>query len=375
MLQFKLLVSHIKVIKVSKIDKAKIVKKFFWQVSEMGSKNRILDIYVRLGEGKIINKAEEANKFGVKERSIQRDIDDIRTLLDERKVQNSADNRTIVYNRAKRGFVMKGSEGSLMSYSEILAISKILLASRAFSKKQLHIILDKLVRGCVPEKNRKLVTDLIANETYHYVEVQKKEDILEDIWKIGEWIGQCRLIEIIYKDVHRSEKQVVLPVGILFSEFYFYMNAYVIEKEEGEYIIKNNIPKVFRIDLIQQYKKIDKTIRLDYGKRFEVGEFRNCAPFMCNDKLIKVQFRYVGKKVEEILNYLPTAKIVSKIEREIENQMEKEYIIEVNIYGIKPILWLLIQGNKIEVLRPSVVRGEIKQMLLDILKQYDSGIE
>lgn len=32
---------------------------------------RTLDMYVRLCEGKIINKAEEAKRFGVDERSIQ----------------------------------------------------------------------------------------------------------------------------------------------------------------------------------------------------------------------------------------------------------------------------------------------------------------
>lgn len=46
------------------------------------SKNlRALDIYVRLCEGKVINKLEEAQKFGVDKRSIQRDIDDIRSFL------------------------------------------------------------------------------------------------------------------------------------------------------------------------------------------------------------------------------------------------------------------------------------------------------
>lgn len=39
------------------------------------SKNsRTLSIYIRLCAGKLINKAEEANRFGVDERSIQRDI-------------------------------------------------------------------------------------------------------------------------------------------------------------------------------------------------------------------------------------------------------------------------------------------------------------
>lgn len=48
------------------------------------SKNyRTLDMYIRLCEGKRINKSEESIRFGVDERSIQRDIDDIRVFLDE----------------------------------------------------------------------------------------------------------------------------------------------------------------------------------------------------------------------------------------------------------------------------------------------------
>ena len=121
------------------------------------SKNlRTLDMYVRFCEEKIINKTEEAQRFGVDERSIQRDIDDIRAFLDERRV-GSKDTRTIEYNRTKKGFVMIGTESSMMTNSEILAVSKILLESRAFTKRELKVILDKLVEGCVPLKNMKLV--------------------------------------------------------------------------------------------------------------------------------------------------------------------------------------------------------------------------
>lgn len=51
-------------------------------------------MYVRLCEGKTVNKAEEAPRFGVDERSIQSDIDDIREFLDE--CSMSGDGRTIV---------------------------------------------------------------------------------------------------------------------------------------------------------------------------------------------------------------------------------------------------------------------------------------
>ena len=42
---------------------------------------RVLKIYSKLSEGYVVNKAEEAELYGVNERSIQRDIDHIRNFL------------------------------------------------------------------------------------------------------------------------------------------------------------------------------------------------------------------------------------------------------------------------------------------------------
>lgn len=144
---------------------------------------RTLDMYVRLCEGKTINKSKEARKFGVDERFIQRDIDDIRAFLEERTM--SGDGRTIEYDRIKKGFILVGDEPSMMTNSEILAVSKILLESCAFTKRELKIILDKLVEGCVPLKNMKLVSELISNEKYHYVELNHKEYMQDKLWNIG----------------------------------------------------------------------------------------------------------------------------------------------------------------------------------------------
>ena len=78
------------------------------------SKNyRTLDMFVRFCEGKTINKTEEARRFCVDERSIQRDIDDIRAFLDERSMLG--DGRSIEYDRTKKGFVMVGDEPSMVS--------------------------------------------------------------------------------------------------------------------------------------------------------------------------------------------------------------------------------------------------------------------
>ena len=69
---------------------------------------RTLDIYTRLCEGKVINKSEEAFRFVVGERTIQRDIDDIRAFLAERAV-NGSDNKKIEYSYEKKGFIMVDS--------------------------------------------------------------------------------------------------------------------------------------------------------------------------------------------------------------------------------------------------------------------------
>ena len=64
---------------------------------------RTLDMYERLCEGKTLHKTEEASRFHVDERSIQRDIDDIRAFLAEREVITGTDHRRIVYDRKKSG--------------------------------------------------------------------------------------------------------------------------------------------------------------------------------------------------------------------------------------------------------------------------------
>ena len=47
-----------------------------------GKIERVLGIYTKPLNGYIVNKAAEANEYGVNERSIQRDVDDIRNYLE-----------------------------------------------------------------------------------------------------------------------------------------------------------------------------------------------------------------------------------------------------------------------------------------------------
>ena len=327
---------------------------------------RTIDLYARLCEGKAINKTEEAERFHVDERSIQRDIDDIRAYLSERASSDSSEQRKVVYDRQKKGFVLIGNEAALMSNSEILAVSKILLESRAFSKKEMGEILNKLVSGCVPLRNMKLVSDLLANEKFHYIELTGKANTTEMLWELGSAIKGYELLEITYCKQDLEEKpvkRIIEPLALLFSEYYFYLNANIVEKNgEDEYIPKYNYPAVFRIDRIQSFKKLNLKFKLPYANRFQEGEFRKRVQFMYPGGLMRISFRYSGQNVNAILDRLPTARVVST--------QEDGCIVEAEVFGKGIMMWLLSQGDKVEILRPQKLRSEMREILLSMLQNY-----
>ncbi|MDO4476306.1 MAG: WYL domain-containing protein [Lachnospiraceae bacterium] len=328
--------------------------------------SRTLDFYVRLCEGKAINKKAEAQRFGVDERSIQRDIDDIRAFLSDR-AESAVDVRTIVYDRSKKGFIMTGCEGSLMTNEEIFAVSKILLESRAFTKQEVTTVLDKMIAGCVPLRNMKLVTELIANEKFHYVEPRHGSSVKEKLWMLGEEIKKCHLLEIAYeKQVASRElvKRTVEPVGLVFSEFYFYLNAFIVEKDErGRFVHKYDYPAIFRLDRIRSIQELDATFCIPGADRFQEGEFRKRVQFMFPGPLTSIQFRYTGQSPEAVLDRLPTARVLRQ-------EPEGAFVVEAEVYGKGILMWLLSQGDRVEVLRPKALREELKGMLQRMLALY-----
>ena len=331
------------------------------------SKNsRTLSIYIRLCAGKLINKAEEANRFGVDERSIQRDIDDIRAFLEDQKTERSTESREIIYDRVHKGFTMTGADGSAMTNSEILAVSKILLESRAFSKTEMDALLGKLIEGCVPLRNMKLVSDLIANEKYHYVELTNPSYDRDSLWNLGVAVRNHNLLEVSY---HKAEavdecvKRMIEPVGIVFSEYYFYLNAFLVEKDaSGKYVHKYSYPAVFRVDRIISIRETGQKFKVPYNGRFEEGEFRKRVQFMYSGELMRVKFRFYGGSAEAVLDRLPTAKIVSR--------QQDQYEIEAEVFGKGIMMWLLSQGEKVEVLSPEWLREEMKGTLEKMVERY-----
>lgn len=310
---------------------------------------RVLGIYSKLLDGSVINKAEEAVNYGVNERSIQRDIDDIRNFMDQ-SIINSGIANFVVYDRQEKGYRLEQNSPLKFSNSETLAICKILLDSRAFTKKEMENMLKKLIRSCVPESNRKTIADLVGNEIFHYIELQHKSIFIDKMWEIGQAIRDRRYIEIKYNRL--KGKTTVLrrlkPVAIMFSEYYFYMAAFIEdEKLEAEIAaIRDFCPTIYRIDRISQLKVLDDRFRVPYKNRFEEGEFRKRVQFMHGGKLRRIKFRYSGISIEAILDKLPTAQIIS--------ETDGQYIISAEVFGDGIDMWIGSQGKNVEVLEDGI---------------------
>ena len=306
---------------------------------------RILAIYSKLMDGHLINKAEEAANYNVNERSIQRDIDDIRNYLEQEAIEHGVYNE-VIYDRERRGYRLDQIYKMKLSNDEILAICKILLDSRALLKDEMTSVLQRLIDCCVPEDNRKIVRDLISNESFHYIELKHGKSFLSDMWNIGQAIQSHQYIEIEYQGIRgsRIKTRKLKPLAIMFSEYYFYLAAFIDDEKvrENFSVINDSYPTIYRIDRIQSLKLLDDKFRIPYANRFEEGEFRKRIQFMYGGKLRKVKFEYSGLSVEAILDRLPTAQIIS--------EDEGKYVIQAEVFGDGIDMWLQSQGKYISVI-------------------------
>lgn len=294
---------------------------------------RLLQIYSRLVSGDVLPKKELAQQFHVTERSIQRDMESLRCFFADQGLRQD-----IIYDKRDRGYRLEQPAQPLLNNSEILAVCKILLESRSMRRDEMLPILDKLIACCVPERSKRAVVELLANEKHHYVEPHHNQHILPGLWEIGQAVHEHQVMEIEY--TRMKEPQLVcrrvLPAGIMFSEYYFYLTAFLENKTTFENP-DDLFPTIYRIDRIKSFKVLDEHFQVPYKDRFQEGEFRKRVQFMYGGKLERIKFKYTGPSIEAVLDRLPTAEIVG--------QDAGGWVIQAEVFGKGIEMWLRSQGD------------------------------
>jgi len=315
--------------------------------------HRVLRIYEKLITGDGIVRKELADYFDVSKKTIKRDLKEIDRYFQE--VDNNYHDNYISYDYQKKAYFLDDNKLEL-TQKEILAIVKVILESRAFCKQETEQIINKLINR-VPLNLQNDIKGIISNELFHYSELEHQKKLLDLIWKASYAVKENRVIEIKYNFLSKDNlvERKIEPQGLMFSEYYFYLIAHHYEQ-------KDDFKIIYRLDRIEEIRLLTEHFNLNYTDRFQEGEFRKRVQFMYPGKLLKIKFKFWGDSIEAVLDRLPTSQIVDKD--------EDKYIVEAEVFGKGIKMWLLSQGDKLEVLEPTEFREEINQTIKKMINNY-----
>lgn len=327
---------------------------------------RVLELYQDFLSGKLINKQQAAEQYHVNVRSIQRDIDSIRDFLSEQCAKEGIV-RKIEYDKKENGYRLVTQEIEQLSKGEVLALCKILLESRAFTKEQVEKQLQIILNLCVSQKEKSNIEWFISNELFHYHDPAHATVDSDNLWMVAQAIRNQSVLEIEYQKLKDRQivKRTVEPVGLMFSEYYFYLMGVITDHSTREAFHKKNdpYPTIYRLDRIHSIKETGEKFSVLYKDRFKEGEYKNRTQFMFGGEPQKISFNYYGPSVEAVLDKFPMAKVVD----------EKEGVcsIEAEVFGTGVKMWLLSQGSKVKVTAPETLEQEIKQEIGRMDAQYE----
>ena len=263
---------------------------------------RLLEIFFRALHGESISVKKIAEEYGVSTKSISRNINDLQNFLFEHR--ELMQNATLEYSYKEKSYILHNDE--FLKNSELFAMVKILIGSRALSKDELLTLIAKLKKFTTIIDREKL-ENLIRKELYHYHEVKSDcQSVIDNLWKIVSAIENKKVITITYYKMNRHEvKRKIKPVAVMFSEYYFYLIAY--RNDESGYK-----PVYYRIDRITSITENREKFIIDREHDFNEGDLREKNQFMFPGENIRICFEFSGLSLQAILDRLPTAKVVEK---------------------------------------------------------------
>lgn len=316
-------------------------------------KNRVLDIFYRAMKGESLSVQKIADEYGVSTKSISRDINEIKNFLSDNR--DIVGNTELKYSSSSRSYYLE-FENFLLS-KELVAIMKIMVGCRAFSKVEVLELSSKL-KNFVSYHDKEMLDHLLAKEMYHYNEVNHDcKSVINNIWQLTHCIHDKIEISVTYYKVDRKlVERRIKPIAITFSDYYFYLIAYHSDKDDWK-------PLYYRIDRIINIVEHRNRFTIDREHDFDEGDLRSKIQFMFPGDYRKIRFEYSGPSVQAILDKIPTAKIV--------DARGNIKIIEAETYGTGVNMFLLSQGKMVKVLEPKSLVDEIASEIRSMSNFYD----
>ncbi|MCR4890848.1 MAG: WYL domain-containing protein [Lachnospiraceae bacterium] len=316
--------------------------------------DRIMELFFRALKGEALSVQKLSFEYNVSTRSITRDINSLKAFLAEH--SDNFGYTELEYSSTNHCYSLRMD--SFLSNRELLAITKVLIGSRAFNSSDLLELIRKLKMNTTASDRTKL-EKLIHKEVYHYDEIHSDcQSVIDNLWKLTECIEAKNTITISYYKMNRDMvKRKLMPVSVLFSEYYFYLIGYNCESETP------NTPIYYRVDRISEITVHRENYKLTKEQNVDEGMLRKKSQFMWPGPSRRIRFEFTGPSVQAVLDRIPTARVIE--------YQEGKSIIEAEVFGTGIKMFLLSQGSWVKVLSPDEFVEELKLELEKMRGMYD----
>lgn len=314
----------------------------------MKPQERLLTIFFRLQAGERLSKAQLSKKFGIDNRTVQRDMSILKNFLQEQHISNTE----IKFDTSDNTYRLIAK--TTFNKKDILVISKILLENHALNKSELKSLLEDLL-SLLSREEKKEIEAIIGSERFNYKSLTNDKDRIDTIWFLSEAIRREQMLEIEYKAPLKDVKShIVFPVSLYYDAHYFYLVAYHLKHDN--YI-------TFRVDRMESLSESHvKKPEISYGRKYRDGEVRNQKVDAFEGRKIDVTLIYKGN-TEIVLDQFPEREILSENHDEIKVKIKTQ-----DTPGLKR--WILGQGEAVTLLDPPELIEEIQESLEKTLKNY-----
>lgn len=323
-----------------------VYKKQSADADEMATaaQERVVEMYARLVGGRSFNRDDLCHDFNVSLRTAQGDIEAIRRACDNN-FASGGERQDLYYDRKNKVYKLDPPIRNLLTKSEAFAVIKVLLECRGFNYEEMKRLKNKLIKCCVAPSEQIDFHNQVNREFSNYVGPQHGKDVIEAVWELEEAVHKHYMVKIDYITKDKTEiKRILFPVAIMYSEYYFYLIAYVKASRADQLPLGKQFPMVYRVDRIKKQKIYTNTsFSLDGLATFSESNIRKRVQFMFGGPLQKIRFYCANESVEAAQDRLPTAKVLSR--------GDKKSLIEAEVYGDGINMWLRSQGDKVEVVK------------------------
>ncbi|MGN1458341.1 MAG: helix-turn-helix transcriptional regulator [Acutalibacteraceae bacterium] len=259
---------------------------------------RLMNIYERLQHGEHLSKSELASDYSVSEKTIQRDIDDIRAYLSETHIYDR--DISIKYDKTLNRYYLQDSSQNTLSGDEVLVLYKILLQNCSLPKEKLSEIINKI--SCIlPTSDRQIINNDIAKNLENYSPINVPSDITLKVWEFTKHSQNNNALLISYSFPNKGKHYyIIFPVAVIYNKNTFYLIAFTKENDK--------FPTIFNVNEILSIKQL-ATESIPNTDFEQIENFKNLLKDNNLFELKEIKFEFKGNIVW-IMSKFPTAELM-----------------------------------------------------------------